>query len=123
MHKDVKKTKVICRCLEYPSNPTGSPTVMWEYNTVCISIFESKRVTARVKHIDINVWFLQEQFHNGLFIQKYEKYGVMPSNMFTKPCSGPITSKSTKSMTGFILYPTSDTERYQIMILHGCNAN
>ena len=34
---------------------TGAPTVHWEYNTSYISVVESKRVTTRVKHIDITV--------------------------------------------------------------------
>ena len=47
---------------------TGSPTVHCEENTSCISVVEAKRVTPRVKHIDIPVCFLQEQFDTGLFI-------------------------------------------------------
>ena len=39
----------------------GAPTVHWEDNTSCISIFEAKRVPPRVRHIDIPVCFLQEQ--------------------------------------------------------------
>ena len=80
---------------------TGAPTVHWEDNTSCISVVESKRVTPRVKHIDIPVCFLQEQFYNGLFIPKHEKSSVMPEDMCKKPCSGPIISHITKWMTGF----------------------
>ena len=66
-------------------------------------------VTPRVKHIDVTFCFLQEQFDNGLSIPKYEKSSVMPEDMCTKPCSGPIISWSTKCMTGLRLYTTSDT--------------
>ena len=45
---------------------TGAPTVHWEDNISCISVVEAKRVTPRVKHIDTQVCFLQEQFGNGL---------------------------------------------------------
>ena len=81
-------------------------------------LLKQKIVTPRVKHIDIPVCFLQEQFYNGLFLPKYEKSSFMPAYMCTKQCSGPIISRSTKSMTGFIFYPTSETEHYQFMILH-----
>ena len=97
---------------------TGAPTVHWEDNTSCISVVEAKIVTPRVKHIDIPVCFLQEKFDNGLFLPKYEKSSVMPADICTKPCSGPIISRSTKWMTGFRFYPTSDTENYQFMRLH-----
>ena len=97
---------------------TGAPTVHWEDNTSCISVVEAKRVTTRVKHIDIPVCFLQEQFDNGLFLPKYEKSSFMPADMCTKPCSGPIISRSTKWMTGFRFYSTSETEHYQFMRLH-----
>ena len=51
---------------------TGAPIVHWEDNTRFISVVEAKRVTPRVKHIDIPICFLLEQFDNGLFLPKYE---------------------------------------------------
>ena len=42
----------------------------------------------------------------------------MPEDMCTKICSGPIISQSNKWMNGFILYPTSDIEHYQLMGLN-----
>ena len=109
MYKAVRKTKVILRYMKALALPIGAPTVHWEDNTSCISVLEDKRVTPRVKHIDITVYFLQEQFENGFFNPKYEKSSVIPEDMCTKPCPGPITSLSTKLMTGFRLYPTSVT--------------
>ena len=44
---------------------TVEPIVHWEDNKSCISVVEDKIVTPRVKHIDINDCFLQEQFDNG----------------------------------------------------------
>ena len=38
---------------------TGAPTVHWEDETSCIYVVEAKRVTPRVKHIDITICFLQ----------------------------------------------------------------
>ena len=74
-----------------------------------MSIVEYKRVTTRVKHIGIPVWFLQEQFDNGIFITKYDKSSVVPADMCTKPCSVPIISQSNKWTTGFVIYPTTYT--------------
>ena len=50
---------------------TIEPTVHWEDNKSFIYVVDNKGVNTRVKHIDICVWFLQEQFDNGLFIPKY----------------------------------------------------
>ena len=97
---------------------TCAHTVNWEDNTSCISVVEAKIITPRVKHIDITIFFLQEQFETGLFLPTYEKSSVMPADMCTKPCSGPIISRSTKLMTGFRFYPNSDTEHYQFTRLH-----
>ena len=83
MYKAVKKNKVIRRYMEALALHTGATTVHWEDNTSCIYVVESKRVTPRVKHIDITVCFLQEQFDNGLFLPKYEKSSVMPADMCT----------------------------------------
>ena len=97
---------------------TVVPTVHWEDNTSCISIVEVKIFTPIIKHIDFTVCFLQEQFYNVIFITKYDNSSVMQSDMCTKSCSGPIISRNTKWVTGFIFYPTSDTEHYQLMRLH-----
>ena len=118
MYKDVNKAKVILRCMEDLALHTGAPTEHCEYNTSFISVVEAKIDTPRVKHIDIPVCFLQEKFDNSLFLPKYEKSSVMPEDMCTKPCSCPIISRSTKWMTGFIFYPTSETEHYQFMRLN-----
>ena len=108
MYKSVKKTKVIRRYMEDLALYTGAPTLHWEDNKSCISVVEAKRVTPRVKQVDITVYFLQEQFDNGLFLSKYENSSVMPADMCNKPCSGPIISRSNKWMTLFIFYPTSE---------------
>ena len=97
---------------------TGATIVHLEYNTSFIYVVEAKIVTPGVKHIDITVYFLIEQFDNGLFIPKYEKSSVIPEDMFTKPCPVPIISRFTKLMTGFRLYTKIDTEHYQHMVLH-----
>ena len=81
-------------------------------------VVEYKMVTPRVKHVGIPVWFIQEQFENGLFIPKYENSSVVLDDMCTKPCTGPIIRWSTTCMTGLRFYPTSDTEHYQPMRLH-----
>ena len=75
---------------------TGAPTGHLEDKTSCIYVVEYKIVTPRVKHIDIPVCFLLEQFYNGLFLPKYENSSVMTVDMCTKPCSGPIIIWSTK---------------------------
>ena len=104
--------------MEALSLPTGALIVHWEDNTSCISIVEAKRVTPRVKQMYIPVCFIQKQFDNDLFLPKYEKSSVIQSYMCTKPCLGPIISQSTKWMTGFRFYPTSEIEQFQLMRLH-----
>ena len=97
---------------------TGAHIVHFEDNTSSIYVVEAKTVTPRVKHIDIPVCFLLDQFDNGLFLPKYEKSSVMPAYMCTKTCLGPIISQSTKWMTRFRLYPTSETQHYKLTRLH-----
>ena len=86
MYKAVNKTKAIQIYTEALELHTGAPTVHWEYNKIYIFVVEAKRVTPRVKHIEIAVYFLQEQFDNGIYFPKYEKSSVMPEDMITKPC-------------------------------------
>ena len=109
MYKAVNKTKVDWKYMEDLSLHTDAHTVHWEDKISCISDVGAKIGTPRVKHIDIPVWFIQEQFYNGLFIRTYEKYSVMPAYMCTKLCSDPISSQSNKCMTEFRFYITRDT--------------
>ena len=74
---------------------TGTSTLHWEGNTSCIFVVEAKIYTPRVKHIDISVFFYNK-IDNCLFIPKYGKSSVMLADMFTKLCSDPIISWSTK---------------------------
>ena len=87
---------------------TGAPTENWEDNTSCIYVVEAKIVTPRDKRIDIPIYFLQEQFENGIFFPKCYKTTFMLADMCTKPCTGPIISRGTKFVTELIFYPTSD---------------
>ena len=61
MYKAVNKIKFIWRYKEALKFHTGAPTVNWEENTICIYVVEAKRVTTRVKHIDISVCSQQEK--------------------------------------------------------------
>ena len=89
MYKAVNKNKVIQRYMEALTIYNGSPTVHWQDKISCIYVVGYKIVNPRVKHMYITVYFLQENFDNGLFIPKYEKYSVMLEDMCTKLCSGP----------------------------------
>ena len=71
MHnKAVNKTKFKHRYMEALALHTGALTVHWEYNTSCISVVEDKIVAPRIKHIDILVCFIQEQFYKWYFCSK-----------------------------------------------------
>ena len=103
MYKSVNKTKAIWRYMEALEIHTGSSTVHLKDNQFFIYVFEAKRVTPRVKHIDVPVCFLQKKIDNDIFVPKYEKSSVMPVYMRNKTCSGTIIIQSTKCMTGFRL--------------------
>ena len=113
-----------CKEKSYPEIHLSLRTSHWcTYSTLgrqknCIYVIEAKIVTPRVEHIDTPIYFLQYQFDNGIFIPKYEKSSVMPADICTKPCSGPIFIRSTKWMNGFRFYPIIETEHYQLMRLH-----
>ena len=80
-----------------------------------------KELHLESKQINITVCFLQEIFDNGILVPKDEKYSVSPADMCTKSFLGPIISRSTKWMTGFWLYSSSDTEHQKLMNFHEFN--
>ena len=68
MHKAVKKNNVIRRNVEALVLHNGAPKFIGN-TTQIVSLFLTKIVNLRVKNV-VPVWFIQEQFDNGLFIQK-----------------------------------------------------
>ena len=62
MYKAVNKTKVIWSYMEALELHTGAPTEHREDSTSCVSGVETKMVTIILKHIDITIYFLQENF-------------------------------------------------------------
>ena len=72
MYKAVKKTKVILRYTESLALHTVAPILHWKDNTSCISIFESKRITPRVKHIDITVFCTIKNWQWSLYSKMLE---------------------------------------------------
>ena len=61
MYKSVKKSNAIQRYLELLEIHTGAMAVHFKDIKSCIYVVEAKKVTLRVKHIDITVCFLQEK--------------------------------------------------------------
>ena len=120
MYKDVKKNRTIRNCMETLSIHTGYPTVHLEDNKIYISIIKSKLVTPRKKHINIPVCFIQEKYDNGLFIPKYDKCIIISDDFCTKPFPGSIIYFSTKWMSGFCFYSSTNYEHYQLMRLQKC---
>ena len=115
MYNSVKKNKLTWRYIGALALHTSAPTVHWEYNTIFIYVVDARTFTRRFKQIYIPFLFLREIFDNGLFVQKYDKSSVVPEDMCTKPCSGPIISRGNKCMAWLRIYPTGGTENYQLM--------
>ena len=66
MYKYVSNNKVVWSYMDFLVIDNGELTLYWENNTSYISVFAAKRVTPRVKNIDIPVCFLQKQYGNGV---------------------------------------------------------
>ena len=81
MYKTLNKTKAMWSYTEALAIHNGAPIVHWEDNTYCTYAVESKRVTPRVKQIDITVCFLQKKPDNGIFVTKYEKSSAITEDI------------------------------------------
>ena len=117
LYKDVNKTKCIRPYMESHALHTGSTTVHLSDKKSCIYVVDENIVTPKVKHTTIPVFFLQEQYGNGIFIPKYDKYVTMLEGICTKTFLGTIIIQSIKLMTGFWFYPPNNSNHYQIMVL------
>ena len=64
-----KKTKTNRIYMEALSLHNGATIVHWEDNKSFVSVVQSKIFTPRFKHIDIPVYFILENFDNGILFQ------------------------------------------------------
>lgn len=71
----------------------------------------------QVKHINIPIYFLQEQNDVDSFIPDYEKTTVISAEMGTKTYSGPVLDRTTKWMAGERFYPQQGLVHYVLLEL------
>ena len=77
LYESVNNTKYFQYHMESLFLHTVSPTVHWEDNTSFISLVKSNIVTPIIKHINIPVCFLQDQYYNVLYITNYDKFDII----------------------------------------------
>ena len=109
MYKAVNKDKAIWNSMEASELHTGVPTINLEKNQFIFMLLKLKYLLLELNTVKFMSILYYNNFTMVFLLKIYDKYSVMPSYMCTKPCSGPIFSRSTKWMTEFRFYSTSDT--------------
>ena len=83
------KTKEIMNLLMSIGLPIGDPTPHYEDNTMVINIAHAHRVTPRLKHMDLPVCYIHNEYRLGTFTTSYRESRFMLPDFITKAHSVP----------------------------------
>ena len=117
----VKRTNTLRRILLQLGSPQLRPTVICEDNQPLIAEVLQNRITTNVRHLDIPLAYLQEQYQRLAFDLKYTHTTLQLADINTKPHGGPSLQKATLSLIGFQHYPPSTSNHYKLLELEKYN--
>ena len=109
----VKTTNVMRRLLQQLGYPQIGPTDIAEDNQPLITEVTHSRITPGIRHLDVPIAFLQEQFQRHSFKPIYTNTTDQPADINTKPHGGGSLRKIILSLIGFQHFPPSTSEHYK----------
>ena len=112
-----RKTITYRNTLQSLNESQTSPTPTFEDNAATIKQVLNDRLTPRVKHIDVLVSWLNEQFSRDKFIPVSCASGDQEADMNSKPHGGFTLQKKLLPLVGFQFYPPPDSLHYKLLQL------
>ena len=113
----VKKTLYIRRILYCLGYPQLDPTDIYEDNQATIAEVINDRLTPQVRHLDVKITWLHEQFIRSVFKLIYVHTSLQKADMNTKPHGGQQLIDMYLPLIGYKFYPPSSSEHYKLLQL------
>ena len=101
--------------------PFLHPIPVLEDNQATVQQIVKDRLTPNIKHADIPVCFLHEQYNTGLFDIQYVKTDLNFADLNTKPHTGLTFITKVLNLAGFDFYPPSDSDHFKLLELDRYN--
>ena len=92
-----------------------------EDNQGPIKCIKSSRFSENVRHLDVFITWLAEQYDSGVANIGFTKTILMLADCGTKLVNGELLCKQVSYLIGVHFYPHSSTEHYQLLALFDCS--
>jgi hypothetical protein len=89
LHRAGFKSSLLQSFLQAINNPLQTPAVLFEDNKGTINLIRTQRLTDTVRHHDVKLAWLNENFLRGTFTVAYSKSVLMLVDCSTKPAMVP----------------------------------
>ena len=96
--------------------PVNTPTSIFEDNKGTHDLIEAKRMTPRLKHIDIPICYLHEKFKSGEFVVYEYSTHLTLADGLNKTLSGQTLKHHSNIYTGRRFLPPPTSTHYKLLI-------
>jgi len=117
LHRAGFKSSLLQTFLQAIGNPLSSPAVLFEDNQGTIKLIRTQRLTDTVRHFDVKLAWLNENFLRGTFQVAYSKSALMLVDCCTKPVNGSHLFQQISFAIGVRYYPSPSTQHYVDLML------
>ena len=113
----VKKTIEIRRILLQLGHGQTEPTIINEDNQPLITEVTHGRITPNVRHLDVPLAFLHEQYLRKIYDLYYIPTNLHSADVNTKPHGGGSLKKIILDLIGYSSFPPASSEHYKLLQL------
>ena len=117
----VKKTIEIRRLLLQLGHAQLQPTIINEDNQPLITEVTHGRITPNVRHLDVPLAYLHEQYLRKIFDLHYIITSLQQADINTKPHGGGSLKNVILDLIGFSFYPPASSDHYKLLQLDKYN--
>jgi hypothetical protein len=117
LHRAGFKSSLLQTFLQSIGNPLSSPAVIFEDNQGTIKLIHTQHFTDTVRHFDVKLAWLHENFLRHTFQVAYSKSALMLVDCCTKPVNGSLLFQQISFAIGVRFYPDPSTKHYVDLLL------
>ena len=113
----VKKNNELRRILLQLGYAQTEPTIIAEDNQPLITEITQSRLTPQVRHLDVPIAWLHEQWLRKVFEVIYTNTKLQKADINTKPHGGATLKDIILDLIGFKYFPPSNSQHYILLQL------
>ena len=115
--QSVRTTTILRRKLFQLGFPQLGPTITHEDNQPLIDEVLNHKITSNVRHLDVPLSYLQEQYRRQLFKLHWTHTTLQNADINTKPHGGLSLKSVILKLIGFDHFPPAQSEHHKLLQL------